>query len=54
MCDQRMTKSCYVTALRYDGVVGQVLSDVREDEERREKPTENLVPILKELYFQKL
>ena len=47
--DQKMARSCYVAALRPDGVGGQVLPiedmDVRNDEERRGKPAENLVPI---------
>ncbi|XP_074327443.1 uncharacterized protein LOC141665359 [Apium graveolens] len=47
--DQKMVRSCHVTALRPDGTGGQVLPiedmDVRDNEELRGKPTENLVPI---------
>lgn len=44
-----MVKSCYVTTLKPGGVERQVLPigdlDVREEEERRRKPAEDLVPI---------
>ena len=47
--DQKMARSCYVAALRPDGIGGQVMPiedmDSREDEERRGKPAEDLVPI---------
>ncbi|XP_074356014.1 uncharacterized protein LOC141695685 [Apium graveolens] len=47
--DQKMVHSCYVAALRPDGTRGKVLRiedmDVRENEELRGKPTEDLVPI---------
>ncbi|XP_017233127.2 uncharacterized protein LOC108207179 [Daucus carota subsp. sativus] len=47
--DQKMARSCYVGALKSGGVWGQVLPiedlDVREEEERRGKPTEDLIPI---------
>ena len=47
--DQKLARSCYITSLRVDGIRGQVLPiedmDVREDEERRGKPTEDLIPI---------
>ena len=46
--DQQMARSCYIAALRPDGIGGQVLPiedmDVREDEERRGKPAEDLIP----------
>ena len=46
--DQQLARSCYVAALRPDGIGGQVLPiedmDVREDEERRGKPAEDLIP----------
>ena len=47
--DQKIARSCYVAALRPDGTGGQVLPiedmDVRENEENRGKPVEDLVPI---------
>ena len=47
--DQKLARSCYVAALRAYGIGGQVLPiddmDVREDEERRGKPAEDLIPI---------
>ncbi|XP_074324126.1 uncharacterized protein LOC141661044 [Apium graveolens] len=47
--DQKMARSCYVAALRPDGTGGQVLPiedmDVRENNELRGKPAEDLVPI---------
>ncbi|XP_074347152.1 uncharacterized protein LOC141685982 [Apium graveolens] len=47
--DQKMAHNCYVTALRPDGTGGQVLPiedlDVRENDELRGKPAEDLVPI---------
>nr|XP_017250762.1 PREDICTED: uncharacterized protein LOC108221391 [Daucus carota subsp. sativus] len=48
--DQKMARSCYVGALKSGGARGQVLPiedlDVREEEEeRRGKPAEDLVPI---------
>ena len=47
--DQKVARSCYVAALKQDGVGGQVLPieefDARENEERRGKPAEDLVPI---------
>ncbi|XP_063942660.1 uncharacterized protein LOC135150327 [Daucus carota subsp. sativus] len=46
--DQKMARSCYVGALKSGGTGGQVLPiedlDVREEEERRGKPAEDLVP----------
>ena len=45
--DQQLAQSCYVSALRPNGIGGQVLPiedmDVREDEERRVKPAEDLI-----------
>ncbi|XP_074378433.1 uncharacterized protein LOC141719975 [Apium graveolens] len=47
--DQKMARSCYVASLRADGVGGQVLPiedmDVRENDEKRGKPAEDLVSI---------
>ncbi|XP_063948020.1 uncharacterized protein LOC135152114 [Daucus carota subsp. sativus] len=47
--DQKMARSCYIGALRSGGTGGQVLPiedlDVREEEERRGKPAEDLIPI---------
>ncbi|XP_063938824.1 uncharacterized protein LOC135148293 [Daucus carota subsp. sativus] len=47
--DQKMARSCYVGALKSGGTGGQVLPiedlDVREEEERRGNPAEDLVPI---------
>ncbi|XP_063949854.1 uncharacterized protein LOC108221222 [Daucus carota subsp. sativus] len=47
--DQKMARSCYVGALKSGGAGGQVLPiedlDVREEEDRRGKPAEGLVPI---------
>ncbi|XP_074342477.1 uncharacterized protein LOC141680046 [Apium graveolens] len=47
--DQKMARSCYVAALRPDGTWGQVLPiedmDIRENDELRGKPAEDLVPI---------
>nr|XP_017228849.1 PREDICTED: uncharacterized protein LOC108204072 [Daucus carota subsp. sativus] len=47
--DQKMARSCYVGALKSGGTGGQVLPiedlDVREEEERRGKPAEDLVPL---------
>ncbi|XP_074347211.1 uncharacterized protein LOC141686047 [Apium graveolens] len=47
--DQKMARSCYVAALRPDGTGGQVLPiedmDVRENDELRGKPAEDLVQI---------
>nr|XP_017233146.1 PREDICTED: uncharacterized protein LOC108207198 [Daucus carota subsp. sativus] len=47
--DQKMARSCYVGALKSGGTGGQVLPiedlDVREEEERRDKPAEDLIPI---------
>ncbi|KAL8104641.1 hypothetical protein AgCh_028751 [Apium graveolens] len=47
--DQKMARSCYVASLRADGVGGQVLPiedlDIRENDEKREKPAEDLVSI---------
>ncbi|XP_063941292.1 uncharacterized protein LOC135149495 [Daucus carota subsp. sativus] len=47
--DQKMACSCYIGALRSGGTGGQVLPiedlDVREEEERRGKPAEDLIPI---------
>ncbi|XP_074346742.1 uncharacterized protein LOC141685547 [Apium graveolens] len=47
--DQKMAQSCYITALRPDGTRGQVLPiedmDVRENDEHRGKPAEDLVQI---------
>ncbi|XP_074342699.1 uncharacterized protein LOC141680345 [Apium graveolens] len=47
--DQKMARRCYVAALRPDGTEGKVLliedMDVRENDELRGKPTEDLVPI---------
>ena len=47
--DQKVARSCYVAALKQDGVGGQVLPieefDARENEKRRGKPAEDLVPI---------
>ena len=47
--DQKLARSCYVAALKSDGVGGQVLPiedmDVRNNDEERGKPAEDLVPI---------
>ncbi|XP_074377256.1 uncharacterized protein LOC141718770 [Apium graveolens] len=47
--DQKMACGCYVAALRPNGIGGQVLPKedmgVRENDELRGKPTEDLVPI---------
>ncbi|XP_074342297.1 uncharacterized protein LOC141679805 [Apium graveolens] len=47
--DQKMACSCYVATLRPDGTRGQVLPiedmDVRENDELRGKPVDDLVPI---------
>ncbi|KAK1384043.1 hypothetical protein POM88_021778 [Heracleum sosnowskyi] len=47
--DQKMARSCYVAALRPDGIGGQALPiedmDTRDSEDRRGKPTEDLIPI---------
>ncbi|XP_074374575.1 uncharacterized protein LOC141714984 [Apium graveolens] len=47
--DQKMARSCYVAALRPDGTGGQVLPiedmDVRENDELRGKPADDLAPI---------
>ncbi|XP_074326801.1 uncharacterized protein LOC141664746 [Apium graveolens] len=47
--DQKMPCSCYVATLKFDGTGRQVLPiedmDVRENEELRGKPAEDLVPI---------
>ena len=44
-----MARSCYVASLRADGVGGQVLPiedmDIRENDEKRGKPAEDLVSI---------
>ncbi|KAL8125842.1 hypothetical protein AgCh_013223 [Apium graveolens] len=47
--DQKMARSCYVASLRADGVGGQVLPiedmDVRENDENRGRPAEELVSV---------
>ena len=47
--DQKLARSCYVAVLRAYGIGGQVLPiegmDVMEDEERRRKMAEDLIPI---------
>ena len=44
-----MARSCYVAALRPDGIGGQVLPiedmDTSDNEDRRGKPAEDLIPI---------
>ena len=47
--DKKLARSCYIASLRADGIRGKVLPiedmDVREDEERRGKPAEDLIHI---------
>lgn len=48
-----MAQNCYIAALKPDGVVGQVVlvedMDVQDKEERRRKPTEDLIIIYVDL-----